>query len=91
MTVSLPLWAYIALLAYSLIFSGLFLVFFAALDAEKRSHHRTQTKLRAEVSYFCHRWLDAKKELEQQDQVTPPSKLSPDLNFVPPAPREVAP
>ncbi len=91
MTVSLPLWAYIALLAYSLIFSGLFLVFFAALDAEKRSHQRTQTKLRAEVSYFCNRWLDAKKELEQQDQVTPLSKLSPDLDSGYPTVTWVAP
>lgn len=88
MTVSLPLWAYIALVAYSLIFSGLFIAAAAALDAEKRSHQRTQTKLRAEVSYFCNRWLDAKKELEQQDAR---AKLSPDLNFVPPASREVAP
>lgn len=81
MIVSLPFWAYIALLAYSLIFTGLFIMAFAAYEAEKRAHQRTHDKLRAEVSYFCGRWIATKRALFDRDKSNPEPALTPDINF----------
>lgn len=64
-TLAFPLWGVILLIGYSLLFTGLFVVALAARESEKAAHERSRMHLKKEVSYFCQRMIDAKRELSQ--------------------------
>ena len=64
-TLTLPIWALILLIGYSLLFTGLFVMALAAMESEKAAHERSRIHLKKEVSYFCRRMISAKRYLSQ--------------------------
>ena len=64
-TVTLPLWAYIGLIAYSLIFSGLFVAALAAFERERRDRDGLELSLRAVADHCFSQYKTVREELNR--------------------------
>lgn len=64
-TVTLPLWAYIGLIAYSLIFSGLFVAALAAFERERRDRDGLELSLRAVADHCFSQYKAVREELNR--------------------------